>query len=127
MTSEHEVLAIEVSRWDTAVEGRRPGRLEDKESVMAERDNQQATPIPEPDPALKRLDRLVGTWSMDGHLMDSDENNISDRNRRVAHVLRYGLQVCARTVHQGSVCMSESVESEIETALSRHGGESLGN
>jgi hypothetical protein len=32
--------------------------------------------LPAPDPALKRLDRLVGTWSMDGHLVDSDENNI---------------------------------------------------
>ncbi len=30
----------------------------------------------QPDPALKRLDRLVGTWSMEGHLVGSDENNI---------------------------------------------------
>jgi hypothetical protein len=26
-----------------------------------------------PDPALKRLDRYVGTWSMEGHLPGSDE------------------------------------------------------
>jgi hypothetical protein len=32
--------------------------------------------LPQPDPALKRLDRLVGEWSMEGHMVDSDENNI---------------------------------------------------
>jgi hypothetical protein len=26
-----------------------------------------------PDPALRRLDRFVGTWSMEGHLVGSDE------------------------------------------------------
>lgn len=31
---------------------------------------------PQPDPALKRLDRFVGTWSMEGHLVGSSENNI---------------------------------------------------
>lgn len=31
---------------------------------------------PQPDTALKRLDRLVGTWSMEGHLVGSDETNI---------------------------------------------------
>lgn len=31
---------------------------------------------PQPDPALKRLDRLVGTWSMKGHLAGSDEENV---------------------------------------------------
>jgi hypothetical protein len=29
--------------------------------------------LPTPDPALRRLDRFVGTWSMEGHLVDSDE------------------------------------------------------
>jgi Protein of unknown function (DUF1579) len=33
--------------------------------------------LPEPDPALRRLDRLVGTWSMEGNLVGSDEKNIS--------------------------------------------------
>jgi hypothetical protein len=30
----------------------------------------------EPDPALKRLDRFVGSWTMEGHLVDSDEITI---------------------------------------------------
>jgi hypothetical protein len=33
--------------------------------------------VPTPDPALKPLDRWVGTWrSLEGHLVDSSENNI---------------------------------------------------
>ena len=36
-----------------------------------------ATPeLPQPDPALRRLDRQVGTWSMEGNLVGSDETNI---------------------------------------------------
>ena len=31
---------------------------------------------PTPDPALRRLDRLVGTWTLKGHLVGSDEENI---------------------------------------------------
>jgi hypothetical protein len=31
---------------------------------------------PQPDLALRRLDRLVGRWSMEGHLVGSDETNI---------------------------------------------------
>jgi Protein of unknown function (DUF1579) len=31
---------------------------------------------PQPDPALRRLDRLVGTWTMEGNLVGSDEHNI---------------------------------------------------
>jgi hypothetical protein len=42
-------------------------------------DNAQPQGIPQPDPALKRLDRLVGTWSMKGHLIGSDEENIIGR------------------------------------------------
>lgn len=42
---------------------------------MAENENGQPGP-PEPDPALKRLDRLVGKWSMEGHLVSSDEMTI---------------------------------------------------
>jgi Protein of unknown function (DUF1579) len=33
--------------------------------------------LPQPDPALERLDRLVGTWSMEGNLVGSDEKNIT--------------------------------------------------
>lgn len=32
--------------------------------------------MPQPDPALRKLDRLVGTWSMKGNLVGSDEENI---------------------------------------------------
>jgi hypothetical protein len=31
---------------------------------------------PTPNPALRRLDRLVGTWTLKGHLIGSDEENI---------------------------------------------------
>jgi hypothetical protein len=31
--------------------------------------------LPQPDPALRRLDRLVGRWSMEGNLVGSDEKN----------------------------------------------------
>jgi Protein of unknown function (DUF1579) len=32
--------------------------------------------LPQPHPALRRLDRLVGRWSMKGNLVGSDEKNI---------------------------------------------------
>ena len=32
--------------------------------------------LPQPDPALRRLDRLVGTWAMEGNLVGSDDKNI---------------------------------------------------
>jgi hypothetical protein len=32
---------------------------------------------PKPDPALKRLDRFVGTWSMEGRLVGSDKITIT--------------------------------------------------
>ena len=32
--------------------------------------------LPAPDPALRRLDRFVGTWSMEGHLIGSDDTTI---------------------------------------------------
>ena len=38
--------------------------------------NSQSMAMPTPNPALKRLDRLVGTWTMEGHTLDSKENNI---------------------------------------------------
>jgi Protein of unknown function (DUF1579) len=39
-------------------------------------ENEPTQALPQPDPALRRLDRLVGTWSMKGHLIGSDEENI---------------------------------------------------
>jgi Protein of unknown function (DUF1579) len=35
--------------------------------------------LPTPDPALKRLDRFVGTWRMEGRLVGSDETNVQGR------------------------------------------------
>jgi hypothetical protein len=32
--------------------------------------------LPTPDPALRRFDRFIGTWSMEGHLVGSDETTI---------------------------------------------------
>jgi hypothetical protein len=38
--------------------------------------DEQAQQGPQPDPALKRLDRFVGTWDMKGRTLDSKEENI---------------------------------------------------
>jgi hypothetical protein len=46
-----------------------------KERMMTEETLQQPG-LPTPDPALKRLNRLVGTWTMEGHLVGSTDNNI---------------------------------------------------
>jgi hypothetical protein len=35
--------------------------------------------FPKPDPALRRLDRLVGRWTMEGNLVGSDEKNITGK------------------------------------------------
>lgn len=34
---------------------------------------------PMPDPALKRLDRLVGTWTIHGRTLDAEEDHVSGR------------------------------------------------
>jgi hypothetical protein len=39
-------------------------------------ENEPTQGVPQPDPELRRLDRLIGTWSMKGHLIGSDEENI---------------------------------------------------
>jgi hypothetical protein len=36
---------------------------------------------PTPDPALKRLERLVGTWELKGRTLDAKDDNISGRVR----------------------------------------------
>jgi Protein of unknown function (DUF1579) len=36
----------------------------------------EQTQRPQPDPALTTLEPFVGTWSMKGHLLESDEENI---------------------------------------------------
>jgi hypothetical protein len=38
--------------------------------------NEATTQQPQPDPALRELDFLVGRWSMRGHLVGSSEENI---------------------------------------------------
>jgi hypothetical protein len=43
---------------------------------MADNDNAQPTPMPTPDPALKRLEPLVGKWNLTGRTFDSAEDNI---------------------------------------------------
>ena len=50
-----------------------------EEASMAQNDSALPVQMPTPDPALKRLDKLVGSWSMKGHTLDSDEDNISGR------------------------------------------------
>ena len=35
---------------------------------------------PKPDPALKRLDVLIGTWDLKGHTLDSNDDNITGWN-----------------------------------------------
>jgi hypothetical protein len=44
---------------------------------MAAPSQTQKQAVPEPDPALGRLDRLVGTWSMKGHPLGADRDSIT--------------------------------------------------
>jgi len=44
---------------------------------MANNDNAQPMQMSTPDPALKRLEKLVGTWSIKGRTLDSQDDNIS--------------------------------------------------
>lgn len=51
-----------------------------KEGGMIISDNNtQLQQQPEPDPALKRLEGFVGTWSIKGHTLDSKVDNVSGR------------------------------------------------
>lgn len=47
-----------------------------KEKINEKSNKAKAIEMPQPNPALKRLDRLIGTWSLKGHLTGSDEENI---------------------------------------------------
>jgi hypothetical protein len=62
--------------------------------------------LPTPDPALRRLDRLVGRWTMEGNLLGSDERNIKGETmfrwlpggfflEQRAHIDFMGLQIDA--------------------------------
>ena len=46
---------------------------------MSDNTNEQTMQMPAPDPALKRLERLVGSWTITGRTLDSDEDNISGK------------------------------------------------
>jgi hypothetical protein len=46
---------------------------------VSDNNNEQAMQMPTPDPALKRLDKLVGSWTMKGRTLDSEDDNISGR------------------------------------------------
>lgn len=41
--------------------------------------NTQPQQMPKPDPALKRLEKFVGTWSIKGRTLDSKVDNVSAR------------------------------------------------
>jgi hypothetical protein len=40
---------------------------------VSETQQSEAQQLPQPDEALRRLDRFVGSWTMEGHLVGSDE------------------------------------------------------
>ena len=49
---------------------------------MTDNDSMPSNPIPQaerPDPALKRLETLVGTWELRGHTLDTAEDTINGR------------------------------------------------
>lgn len=41
--------------------------------------NEQPIQMPAPDPALRQLDRFVGTWEVRGRTLDSQDDNVSGR------------------------------------------------
>jgi hypothetical protein len=49
------------------------------DEVLAERESDEQAGPPGPDPTLKRLDRFVGTWDMEGRTAGSTEPNIRGR------------------------------------------------
>lgn len=48
--------------------------------MMEQQENTQAVQMPAPDPALKRLEGLVGTWKITGRTVGAKEDNISGWN-----------------------------------------------
>jgi hypothetical protein len=53
--------------------------IDERSEPMASNEAAQVIQRPGPDPALKRLDRFVGTWDVRGRTLDSDEENVSGR------------------------------------------------
>jgi uncharacterized protein DUF1579 len=52
---------------------------EGEEAVMTSDEYTSAMQPPGPDPALKHLERFVGTWEVHGRTLDSEEDNVSGR------------------------------------------------
>jgi Protein of unknown function (DUF1579) len=50
---------------------------QEKEILMTNNENAQPMQAPRPDPALRRLEKLVGTWELKGRTLDSKEDNIT--------------------------------------------------
>jgi hypothetical protein len=46
---------------------------------MSSNEYEGATMPPGPDPALRRLDRFVGTWEVSGRTLGAEEDNVSGR------------------------------------------------
>jgi hypothetical protein len=44
--------------------------------VVVPEETPETPGMPTPHPELRKLDRFVGCWSMEGHVVGSDENNI---------------------------------------------------
>jgi hypothetical protein len=55
---------------------------------MVDNANPQLIHKPKPDPALRRLDGLVGTWKITGRTLDSKEDNYW--NLPIQCLFRYG-------------------------------------
>ena len=78
------VLDWLVSRWSVNHQGKRDGQTTSGTDVRegGSHGRQRAHPsnaTPGPDPALKRLDKFVGTWNVKGRTLDSEEDNVSGR------------------------------------------------
>jgi hypothetical protein len=53
----------------------------DTETMERGKTQEQEQAPPSPDPALKRLQPLVGTWTLEGHAIGSDDYNIKGTTR----------------------------------------------
>jgi hypothetical protein len=62
--------------------GRHGSRVKEEQRMASNESPQEPQPQPPgPDPALKLLDRFVGTWDMKGRTLDSEVDNVRGRAR----------------------------------------------
>src|SRR6266545_8271592 len=47
--------------------------------IIMSNDDAQAQQAPRPDPALRRLEKFIGTWKMKGRTLNSKEDNVVGR------------------------------------------------